>query len=88
MVARQKIALCRIHAGEVVTVHAAAETITIDLHGEDIRTFSRTTTQAVRSIKAHQPARLPMFPRPSVKHVLGLIRQESGGTRHGCDLRV
>jgi hypothetical protein len=23
-----------------------------------------------------------MFPRQSVKHVLGLIRQESGGTRH------
>jgi hypothetical protein len=27
------------------------------------------------------PARLPMFPRPSVKHVLGLIRKASGGTR-------
>ncbi len=23
-----------------------------------------------------------MFPRQSVKHVLGVIRQESGGTRH------
>jgi transposase len=29
------------------------------------------------------PARLPMFPMRPVKHVLGLIRQESGGTRHG-----
>ena len=27
------------------------------------------------------PARLPMFPRASVKHVLGQIRQASGGTR-------
>ncbi len=27
------------------------------------------------------PARPPMFPRPSGKHVLGLIRQASGGTR-------
>jgi Integrase core domain len=34
MVAGQKIALGRIHAGHVVTVHVAAETVTIDL-GED-----------------------------------------------------
>ena len=27
------------------------------------------------------PARLSTFPRPSVKHVLGLIRKASGGTR-------
>lgn len=54
MIAGQKIALGRIHAGQVVTVHVAAETITIDL-GEDTRTVVRTTTQAVRSIKAHRP---------------------------------
>ena len=53
MVAGQKIALGRIHAGQVVTVHAAAETITIDL-GEGTRTVRRTTTQPVRSIKAAQ----------------------------------
>jgi transposase InsO family protein len=53
MVAGQKIALGRIHAGQVVTVHVAAETITIDL-GEDTRTIRRTTTQPVRSIKAAQ----------------------------------
>jgi transposase InsO family protein len=40
---------------EVVTVHVAAEVITIDLHGEDARTVRQTTTQAVRSIKAHRP---------------------------------
>ena len=39
----------------VVTVHVAADTITIDLDGEDTRTVRRTTTQPVRSIKAHQP---------------------------------
>ena len=39
--------------GQVVTVHVAAETITIDL-GEDTRTVRRTTTQPVRSIKAAQ----------------------------------
>jgi transposase InsO family protein len=55
MVAGQKIALGRIHASQVVTVHVAAETITIDLGGEDTRTVRRTTTQPVRSIKAHRP---------------------------------
>jgi hypothetical protein len=53
MVAGQKIALGRIHAGRTVTVHVAAETITIDL-GEDTRTVRRTTPQPVRSIKAAQ----------------------------------
>ena len=55
MVAGQKIALGRIHAGQVVTVHVAEHTITIDLSGDDVRTIRRTTTQAVRSIKAHRP---------------------------------
>jgi transposase InsO family protein len=55
MVAGQKIALGRIHAGQVVTVHVATEVITIDLDDQDTRTIRRTTTQAVRSIKAHQP---------------------------------
>jgi hypothetical protein len=56
MVAGQKIALGRIHAGQVVTVHVAADTITIDL-GEDTRTVRRTTTQPVRSIKAAQSSK-------------------------------
>jgi hypothetical protein len=55
MVTGQKIALGRIHAGQVVTIRVAAEVITIDLGGEDTRTIRRTTTQPVRSIKAHQP---------------------------------
>jgi hypothetical protein len=55
MVAGQKIALGRIHAGQVVTVHVAAEVITIDLDDHDTRTVRPTTTQAVRSIKAHRP---------------------------------
>jgi transposase InsO family protein len=54
MVAGQKIALGRIHARQIVTVHVAAETITIDLGGDDTRTVRRTTTQPVRSIKAQQ----------------------------------
>jgi transposase InsO family protein len=55
MVAGQKIALGRIHAAQVVTVHVAEHTMTIDLGGDDIRTIRRTTTQPVRSIKAHRP---------------------------------
>ena len=55
MVAGQKVALGRIHAGQVVTVHVAAETVTIDLDDQDTRTVRRTTSQAVRSIKAHRP---------------------------------
>jgi transposase InsO family protein len=55
MVVGQKIALGRIHVGQIVTVHVAEHTITVELGAEDIRTFRRTTTQAVRSIKAHRP---------------------------------
>ena len=55
MVAGQEIALGRVHADQVVTVHVAADTITIDLAGEDTRIIRRTTAQPVRSIKAHQP---------------------------------
>jgi hypothetical protein len=54
MVTGQKIALGRIHARQIVTVHVAADTITIDLASDDIRTVRRTTTQPVRSIKAQQ----------------------------------
>ena len=57
-------------------------TMTIDLGGDDTRTVRLTTTQPARSIKAQQHRKAPMFPRQSVKQVLGLIRQESGGTRH------
>jgi hypothetical protein len=63
MVAGQKIALGRIHAGQVVTVHVAAETITIDLAGEDTRTLRRTTAQPVRSIKDSSPASACREPR-------------------------
>jgi hypothetical protein len=54
MVAGQKIALGRIHARRIVTVHVTTEVITIDAGGDDTRTVCRTTNQPVRSIKAHQ----------------------------------
>lgn len=79
MVAGQKIALGPIHTAAMVTVHVAHDTMTIDLGGQGTRTIRRTTTQAIRSIKPTGPAGPPMFPRPSGKHLLGLIRQSSGG---------
>jgi hypothetical protein len=54
MIAGQKIALGRAHAGQVAAVHVASETVTVDLDGST-RTFRRTTTRPVRSIKAAQP---------------------------------
>jgi hypothetical protein len=36
-------------------MHVAAEKITINLDDQDTRTIRRTTTQPVRSIKAHRP---------------------------------
>ncbi|MEV4672139.1 hypothetical protein AB0K34_10855 [Actinomadura sp. NPDC049382] len=55
MVAGQKVSLGRLHAGRVVTIHVADTTLTIELGGDDVRTVRRTTTQPVRSIKAHRP---------------------------------
>lgn len=55
MVAGQKIALGRLHAGQIVTIHVADTTLAIELGGDDVRTIRRTTTQPVRSIKAHRP---------------------------------
>jgi hypothetical protein len=55
MVAGQKVALGRIHGRQIVTVHVAADTITIGLASDDTRVVWRTTTQPVRSIKAQQP---------------------------------
>jgi transposase InsO family protein len=55
MVVGQKIALGRIHARQVVTVHVAEDTITIDLDG-DARTVRRTTTDPVLRVKAQRPS--------------------------------
>ena len=55
MVAGQKVALGRVHAHTVVTVYVAERTLTIETGDGDTRTVARTTTQPVRSIKAHRP---------------------------------
>lgn len=57
MVAGQKIALGRLHAGQVVTIHVADATLAIELGGDNVRTVRRTTTQPVRSIKAQTSSR-------------------------------
>jgi len=55
MVVGQKSALGCIHAGQIVTVHVAQHTVTIDLGGDDTRAIRRTTAQAVCSIKPTGP---------------------------------
>ena len=44
-----------LQVGQVVAVQVAAESVTIDLGGEDTRIVRRTTTQPARSVKAHRP---------------------------------
>ena len=55
MVVGQKIALGRQHARQVVTVHVSATTLTVELDGATTRTFPRTTTCPVRSLKTQRP---------------------------------
>jgi hypothetical protein len=55
MVARQVIALGRVHAHTEVTVHVAEHTLTVE-HADGARTtIRRTTTHPVRSWKAQHP---------------------------------
>ena len=57
MVVGQKIALGRQHARQVVTVHVSPTTLTVELDGATTRTFSRTTTDPVRAVKAQRSTR-------------------------------
>jgi hypothetical protein len=59
--------------------------IAIDL-GDDTPIVRRTSTQRAAVSKPSSVARLSMFPRQPVKHVLGQIRQASGGTRQRATL--
>ena len=51
----QKIALGRIHARQTVTVIVSETTLTIELDDGESRVVRRTTTTAVRNIKANRP---------------------------------
>jgi transposase InsO family protein len=59
MVAGQKVAIGRGHAGRTVTVHVSETTLAIEVdaeHGDlDTKVVRRTTEQAVRSIKGQRP---------------------------------
>jgi hypothetical protein len=55
LVAGQKVPLGRINAGGTVTVHAAAETLAIELPDGDTKVVRRTNENAVRSIKGQRP---------------------------------
>ncbi|MDQ4033673.1 MAG: IS481 family transposase [Actinomycetota bacterium] len=59
LVAGQKLALGRSQAHTVVTVHVAEHTITVEFPDGAQRTFTRTTTQPVRSYKAQRPRNQP-----------------------------
>jgi transposase InsO family protein len=51
----QQIAIGRAHARQIVTVHVAEHTLTVDYDDGGRRTFRRTTSQPVRSWKAQHP---------------------------------
>jgi hypothetical protein len=55
MVAGQKAALGRAHAGQTVTVFVSDTTLAIEFTDGDTRVIRRTTTQPVRSIKGQRP---------------------------------
>jgi hypothetical protein len=57
MVAGQKLALGRVHAGRTVTIDVTDTDLVVDCDGEP-RTFPRTTERPVRSIKAHRPRKI------------------------------
>jgi hypothetical protein len=60
-VCRQHVALGRIHAGRLVSVHVSEHTLAIEL-GDDTRTVRRTTSLPVRVIKGSRrqnPTRAP-----------------------------
>jgi len=59
MVCGQKIALGRIHQHQTVTVHVSETTLAIELDDGETRVVRRTTTLAVRNIKADRPRTVP-----------------------------
>jgi transposase InsO family protein len=63
MVCGQKVALGRIHQHQTVTIHVSDTTLAIELDDGETRVVGRTTTLAVRNIKADRP-------RPATPQVL------------------
>ena len=55
MVAAQKIALGRAHAGQTITVLVSGTALGVESGDGETRVIPRTTTQPVRSIKGQRP---------------------------------
>jgi hypothetical protein len=55
-VCRQRVALGRVHAGRIVSVHVSEHTLAIELDGET-RTVRRTTNRPVVVVKGSRPYR-------------------------------
>jgi len=63
MVCGQKIALGRLHRWQTVTIAVSETTLTVELPDQDPKVFRRTTTMAVRNIKAARP-------RPGISQII------------------
>jgi transposase InsO family protein len=59
MVVGQKVALGRVHAYRTVTIAVSETTLAIELDDGETRVVRRTTTLAVRNIKANRPWTVP-----------------------------
>jgi hypothetical protein len=75
--AGQKIALGRIHAGRIVTVHVAEHTVTIDLDGDDTRTFRRTRIQTADTGARHRAPAVALLASPSKSGARGTLAGHS-----------
>jgi transposase InsO family protein len=62
MIAGQKIALGRIHAGQTVTVLVSDASLTVESGDGEARVVRRTTTQPVRSVKGQRPRTAATIP--------------------------
>ena len=81
MIAGQKIALGRTHAGQTVTILASGTTLTVHLGEEETRIVPRTTTRPVRSIKSQRPRAAAPADQQAVP-----ARQRQGATASGNPL--
>jgi hypothetical protein len=59
MVVGQKVALGRVHAYRTVTIAVSETTLAIEVDDGETRVVRRTTTLAVRNIKANRPWTVP-----------------------------
>jgi hypothetical protein len=55
MVAGQKAALGRVHAGQTVTVLVSGATLAVEFGDGDVQVIRRTSTQPVRSNQGQRP---------------------------------